>query len=543
MKNVLWLVVFYCQVASAQRLRKSDKAIIENLRSEIGYLASDRLEGRRTGTPGEKLAYEYLADQFKTIGLLPKGDNNTFLQAFEINEGKEVLPKTRLNINGVDLLIHEDFFPFIFSAQGSLESNASPAFLEKGLPWFWDIKDVIEKNKDNPHFDLENAIQNKATEFAQKGASAVIVYNNGETDDELKFEDKEKIAAQNIPVIFIKKNAAQKILNDPSANLEIKLTIAIGDKIRHGHNIVGYIDNGAANTIIIGAHYDHLGYGEDHNSLWAGEREIHNGADDNASGTASVIELARMLKESKLKNNNYLFLCFSGEELGLYGSKYFTEHPTVNLDGVNYMINSDMIGRLNDSSHSLTIGGYGTSPSWGKVFDNKEKYFTIHFDSSGIGPSDHTSFYLKNIPVLFFFTGTHKDYHKPTDDVEKINFTGELMVIKYIYDILEETNREGKLAFSKTKEPTMGGSRFTVSLGIMPDYTFSGTGVRADGIIDGKIAQKVGMQVGDVIIKLGDHKSSDLNSYMKALGGFKKGDATKVTVLRGGNELTFDIVF
>lgn len=543
MKNVLWLVVFYCQVASAQRLRKSDKAIIENLRSEIGYLASDRLEGRRTGTPGEKLAYEYLADQFKTIGLLPKGDNNTFLQAFEINEGKEVLPKTRLNINGVDLLIHEDFFPFIFSAQGSLESNASPAFLEKGLPWFWDIKDVIEKNKDNPHFDLENAIQNKATEFAQKGASAVIVYNNGETDDELKFEDKEKIAAQNIPVIFIKKNAAQKILNDPSANLEIKLTIAIGDKIRHGHNIVGYIDNGAANTIIIGAHYDHLGYGEDHNSLWAGEREIHNGADDNASGTASVIELARMLKESKLKNNNYLFLCFSGEELGLYGSKYFTEHPTVNLDGVNYMINSDMIGRLNDSSHSLTIGGYGTSPSWGKVFDNKEKYFTIHFDSSGIGPSDHTSFYLKNIPVLFFFTGTHKDYHKPTDDVEKINFTGELMVIKYIYDILEETNREGKLAFSKTKEPTMGGSRFTVSLGIMPDYTFRGTGVRADGIIDGKIAQKVGMQVGDVIIKLGDHKSSDLNSYMKALGGFKKGDATKVTVLRGGNELTFDIVF
>ncbi len=543
MKNVLLLVVFYCQVAPAQRLKKSDKAIIENLKSEIGYLASDRLEGRRTGTPGEKLAYEYLADQFKTIGLLSKGDSNTFLQAFEINEGKEVLPTTHLNINGVDLLAHEDFFPFIFSAQGSLESNASPAFLEKGQPWFWDIKDVLEKNKDNPHFDLENAIQNKVLEFGQKGATAILVFNTGEINDDLKFEDKEKTAAQNIPVIFIKKNAAQKILNDPGANLDIKLTIAIGDKIRYGHNVVGYIDNGAANTIIIGAHYDHLGYGEDHNSLWTGEREIHNGADDNASGTASVIELARMLKNSKLKNNNYLFLCFSGEELGLYGSKYFTEHPTVNLDGVNYMINSDMIGRLNDSSHSLTIGGYGTSPSWGKVFDNKEKYFTVHFDSSGIGPSDHTSFYLKNIPVLFFFTGTHKDYHKPTDDLEKINFTGELMVIKYIYDIVEETNKEGKLAFSKTKEPKMGGARFTVSLGIMPDYTFSGTGVRADAIIDGKIAQKTGMQVGDVIIKLGDYTSSDLNSYMKALSSFKKGDTTKVTVLRGSNELTFDIVF
>lgn len=543
MKNVLLLVVLYCQVASAQKLKKSDKAIIENLRSEIAYLASDRLEGRRTGAPGERLAYEYLANQFKTIGLLPKGDSNTYLQAFEVNEGKEILPATHFIINGNELTLHEDFFPFTFSAQGAVESNASPAFLEIDHPWFLDIKEILEKNKSNPHFDLENAIKNQVLEFAQKGATAVLIFNTGLIDDDLKFEDKEKIAAQNIPVIFIKKNAAQKFLNDPGANLDIKLTVAIGDKIRNGHNVIGYIDNGAANTIIIGAHYDHLGYGEDHNSLWTGEREIHNGADDNASGTASVIELARMLKNSKLKNNNYLFLCFSGEELGLYGSKYFTEHPAVNLDGVNYMINSDMIGRLNDSSHSLTIGGYGTSPSWGKVFDKKEKYLTVHFDSSGIGPSDHTSFYLKNIPVLFFFTGTHKDYHKPTDDVEKINFTGELMVIKYIYNIIEETNKEGKLAFSKTREPKMGGTRFTVSLGIMPDYTFNGTGVRADGIIDGKIAQKEGMQTGDVVIKLGDYNTADLNSYMKALSNFKKGDATKVTILRETKELTFDIVF
>lgn len=550
MKNFLFLIVLYCQVASAQRLKKSDKTIIENLKSEIGFLASDRLEGRRTGTPGEKLAYEYLADQFKNLGLLPKGDNNTFLQAFEINEGKEVLPGTHLNINGNDLAIHEDFFPFMFSAQGALESNASPSFLEKGRLWFWDIKDVLENNKSNPHFDLETAIENKATEFAQKGATAVIAYNTGEIDDELDFApagafgvSNKKSTPINIPVIFVKKTASQKFLNDPTANLDIKLTISIGDKIRHGHNVAGYIDNGATNTIIIGAHYDHLGYGEDHNSLWTGAREIHNGADDNASGTASVIELARMLKNSRLKNNNYLFLCFSGEELGLYGSKYFTEHPTINLDAANYMINSDMIGRLNDTSHSLTIGGYGTSPAWGKVFDDKQKYFHVHFDSSGIGPSDHTSFYLKNIPVLFFFTGTHKDYHKPTDDVEKINFTGELMVIKYIYDILEETNKDGKLAFSKTKEPKMGGPRFTVSLGIMPDYAFNGTGVRADAIIDDRIAQKAGMQAGDVVIKIGDYNTGDLNSYMKALSSFKKGDATKVTVLRETKELTFDIVF
>ncbi len=550
MKNFLLLIVLYCQVAPAQKLKKSDKAIIKNLRSEIGYLASDRLEGRRTGTSGEQLAYEYLADQFKSLGLLPKGDNHTFLQAFEINEGKEVLPATHLNINGNKLVVHEDFFPFIFSAQSSLESDASPVFLEKGKPWFWDIKDVLEKNKSNPHFDVESAIENKATEFAQKGALAVIIYNTGEIDDGLEFApgrafgvNNKKSTPINIPVIFVKKSAAQKFLMDPTVNIDIKLAVAIGDKVRHGHNVAGYIDNGAANTIIIGAQYDHLGYGEDHNSLWTGAREIHNGADDNASGTASVIELARMLKSSKLKNNNYLFLCFSGEELGLYGSKYFTEHPTINLDAANYMINADMIGRLNDTSHSLTIGGYGTSPSWGEVSVDKQKYFHVHFDSSGTGPSDHTSFYLKNIPVLFFFTGTHKDYHKPTDDVEKINFTGELMVIKYIYGILEETNKDGKLAFSKTKEPKMGGTAFTVSLGIMPDYTFSGTGVRADAIIDGKIAQKAGMQAGDVVIKLGDYTTADLNSYMKALSNFRKGDATKVTVVRETKELTFDIVF
>jgi membrane-associated protease RseP (regulator of RpoE activity) len=207
------------------------------------------------------------------------------------------------------------------------------------------------------------------------------------------------------------------------------------------------------------------------------------------------------------------------------------------------MINSDMVGRLNDSTHFLTIGGYGTSPSWGIVLEDKTKYITVKFDSSGIGPSDHTSFYLKNIPVLFFFTGIHQDYHKPTDVVDKINFPGELTVIKYIYHVIDETNILGKLAFTKTREPKMEGKRFTVSLGIMPDYTFSGAGIRADGIIDGKIAQKAGIQAGDVIIKLGDNSFSDINQYMNVLSKYKKGDPTTVTVLRGKDQLTFNIIF
>jgi len=250
-----------------------------------------------------------------------------------------------------------------------------------------------------------------------------------------------------------------------------------------------------------------------------------------------------MLKASKLKKNNYLFICFSGEELGLYGSKYFTEHPTINISDVNYMINSDMIGRLNDSTHSITIAGFGTSSTWGNILEQKTKAFDVKFDSSGIGPSDHTSFYLKNIPVLFFFTGIHADYHKPSDDIEKINFTGELQVIKYIYHVIEQTNNMSKLVFLKTREPKMEGSHFTVSLGIMPDYTFSGKGVRADGIIDGKIAQKAGIKAGDIIVKLGDKTFSDIYSYMDVLGKYKKGDATTVTVKRGSDELIFNIVF
>ncbi len=543
MKNALLIVLFYCQAASGQRLKKSDRIIVENLKSEISFLASDHLEGRGTGTTGEKLAYEYLSQQFKNINLSPKGEDNSYLQAFEINEGKEVLPASHLIINGTSLSLDDEYFPFIFSANGSVKANASPALLEKGSPWFWDIKETLEKNSKNPHFDLEEAIKNKVIEFAKKGASAVIVYNSDKKDDDLQFDGKEKTEPVSIPVLFLTKTSGKIYLDDATDNININIVVEIGDKKRQGHNVIGYIDHGAATTIIIGAHYDHLGHGEDHNSLWTGAPAIHNGADDNASGTASVIELAKMLQKSKLKNNNYLFICFSGEELGLYGSKYFTEHPTIDLSSANYMINSDMIGRLNDTTHTLTVGGFGTSPSWNKVVAVKSKYLSIKLDSSGIGPSDHTSFYLKNIPVLFFFTGIHKDYHKPSDDIEKINFTGELQVLKYIYEIIDEANGLGKITFAKTREPKMGGSRFTVSLGIMPDYTFNGKGVRADGIIDGKIAQKAGIETGDVIIKLGDYSFSDIYSYMDALSKFKKGDATKVTIMRGNDEQTFNIVF
>ena len=249
------------------------------------------------------------------------------------------------------------------------------------------------------------------------------------------------------------------------------------------------------------------------------------------------------LNGSSNKKYNYLFIAFSGEELGLFGSKYFTENSLFDLKNVDYMINMDMVGRLNDSTHGLTIGGYGTSPTWGQLINKNDAYFKINPDSSGSGPSDHTSFYRKNIPVLFFFTGSHKDYHKPSDDADKINYEGEVKIINYIENIITQTNNMDKLVFTKTHEAAAGKNTFKVSLGIMPDYTYSGSGVRVDGVSDNRPAQKAGIKTDDVLIQLGDYKFSDVQTYMDALNKFNKGESTNVKLMRGKEELILPITF
>ncbi len=545
MKRIFGLLLLISTAVSAQKIKKADKQVISNLQSHIGFLADDKLEGRRTGSAGEKLAFDYISNQFVAAGLAPAGENGGYVQAFEVNDGKQVDPSTSLQINNNRLSAEKDFFPLAYSASAKTNASAAIALPEGGTVWFWNLKELLEENKSNPHFDLEDAIVKKVANVASKGATGLIIYNSSSIKDELKFEPKSKTEKTKIPVVYISKEVKEKYFKDETASSDIKLEVSISEKKRTGHNVIGYINNGAATTVIFGAHYDHLGYGEDHNSLYTGSTPmIHNGADDNASGTAALIELGKQMKKAKLKNNNYLFIAFSGEELGLYGSKYFTEHPTIDLSKVNYMINMDMVGRLNDSTHGVTIGGYGTSPAWGQQISSSDRYFKINFDSSGVGPSDHTSFYRKDIPVLFFFTGAHSDYHKPSDDADKINYTGELMLIKYIYNLVDDMNDKGKLAFTKTREAAAAGRRsFSVSLGIMPDYTYSGAGVRADGVSEGKLAQKVGIKAGDVITQIGDHKVTDVQGYMQVLSKFNKGDATKVKVTRGKEELVFDVVF
>lgn len=316
-------------------------------------------------------------------------------------------------------------------------------------------------------------------------------------------------------------------------------------KTRKGKNVVGYLDNGAEYTVIIGAHYDHLGEGHDHNSLDANpDGKIHNGADDNASGTSGVLELARYYASNGVKEKfNFLFICFSGEELGLIGSKRFCENPTIDLSKVNYMLNMDMIGRLNDSTKQLIIYGVGTAPDWVPIISSMRTVFRIKQDSSGIGPSDQTSFYLKNIPVLHFFTGQHSDYHKPSDDANTLNYEGEKMVLEYMINVIGKTEALPKLQFLTTKNPDMGKSKFKVTLGIMPDYAFDGKGLRVDGVTDGKPAALAGMKAGDIIIELGGEAVHSMTDYMAQLGKFSKGDKTTAKVQRGTEVLTLDVTF
>jgi len=310
-------------------------------------------------------------------------------------------------------------------------------------------------------------------------------------------------------------------------------------------NIVAYLDNGAPNTIILGAHYDHLGKGNDGNSLDPNPKDkIHNGADDNASGVAGILELARYYANTKKENHNFLFMCFSGEELGLYGSKYWTEHPTLDLSKVNYMINLDMVGRL-DEQNGLSVSGSGTAAAWEPLLKMLSKdRVLIKTDSSGTGPSDHTSFYLKNIPVLHFFTGSHADYHKPSDDADKINATGEAKILSLIVDLINSEPTSQKLAFLPTKNrTTVARSAFKVTMGVMPSYSANVEGLKVDGVSEGKPAQKAGIKTGDVILKIGDLDIKDIQNYMDALGKFEKGQTVPVKVSRGSEILTFNITF
>jgi glutathione peroxidase-family protein len=408
MKKIWLLVIFISLLGCKQEYEPENK-----IKEDVAFLANDKLEGRQTGTEGEKAAANYLVSRFKELSLQPKGVKG-YLQPFNFT------PKT------------------------------------------------------NPH-------------------------------DEVKFTSVAK------------------------------------DSSVVGTNVIGFIDNKAENTIVIGAHYDHLGYGGEGSLFREKQKAIHNGADDNASGVALMLNLASKLKNTNT-SNNYLFIAFSGEEMGLLGSNYFTKNTTIDANKINYMINMDMVGRMKMDS-TLAVYGVGTSPMFKQILTANNHSFKLIENESGVGPSDHTSFYLMDIPVLHFFTGQHEDYHKPGDDSEKLNYGGMNLISDYIFDIITDLDDNGKLGFRKTKNESEETPRFKVGLGVVPDYLYDGKGMRIDGVSEDKPAIKAGLQKGDVVVKMGDSIIVDMMSYMRALSAFDTGNKTKVTVLRDGKEIEVEIEF
>jgi len=521
--------------------KKLDRKAVKQLKTDISYLASDALEGRRTGTAGERKAADYIEKRYKEIGIAPY--RSQYKLPFHFVYGKEISPNTQIRLANTPIHFPEDGFPLPFSGNKKIHSEVIPEVMEAGNIWMvplYNDKDEAE----NPHFEAEKTMYNKAKDAMTNGATGILFYDSYGSKYAPDFNGQSLNETINFPVAFLTFNGYQKYVHNQNNTISLDLDINIKKSERTGTNLAAYIDNHAPYTVILGAHYDHLGYGEDGNSLYAGkDKQIHNGADDNASGTAALLEVSQWIKKHKLHKYNYLFVNFSGEELGLFGSKAFVKDEHVDSAQVAYMINMDMVGRLNDSTHVLEIGGVGTSPAWSEIFAKQDKNFKLIFDSSGVGPSDHTSFYHAGIPVLFFFTGTHKDYHKPSDDADKINYPGEVKVLHYVYHIVDEMENKPKPKYLVTKQTSVGKVNFKVTLGIMPDYTFQDGGVRVDGVSENKPAKRAGIQEGDIIIQLGTYKVQGMQSYMEALAHFNKGDKTFVTVLRDKQKMEIPLEF
>lgn len=555
MRNRLLPVLALAPIGLCAQQLMSDAEALDRMRHDIQYLASDRLEGRETGQPGERLAADHVVGAFGTMGLKPYGDSATYIQSFHFAAEPVRGPKNSLQLGRNRLVPGVDFYPVSWSPSGQVFTRLARCRYgilapELGRNDFdgVEVKDhaaaiaISSPDGIHPHskWIAHNDIRGRIDDAVKLGANAILLYNDDEAVDDIDSTLSAKVQPCPVPVVFVTKSGFKKMGLDGEP---VVVATDIERAQLTGHNVVGLLDNGRPDLVVIGAHLDHLGYGHD-GSLYRGEPAIHNGADDNASGVAMMLQLARDLSAMpEARANDYLFIAFSGEEKGLYGSNYWTKHPTVPLSEVNYMINLDMVGRL-DSLGDLSINGVGTSPAWAELKRIGTGKLNVKTSESGIGPSDHTSFYLQGIPAVHFFTGSHNDYHKPSDDEDKINYPGMLRITRYIESLITALNDDGKLAFTRTQEADSTETpRFTVTLGVVPDYMYDGKGMRIDGVTDGKAAAAAGLKPGDVVIKLGDHDVADMMSYMKALGAFKKGDGTQVTVLRGGKEMKADITF
>lgn len=460
--STLLILIGFATFAQNSKYNQSDSAVAARLKKDVSVLASDSLEGREAGEDGEMMARQYIVGQFKEIGLTPLFlEGSSYFQPFDVNGGAGYNSNI-LTINGSSFKFKEDFYPLDYSANAEVKGEIvkvgyginAPELKYDDYKNLKDIKDKIVVMKmylsdsllkisgfsdyTDPKVRIKSAIE--------KGATAVILVtsNPDELGPAKTLSGNTKTLS--IPCIYADKKAVKLI--KVASNMKVELEVNVKrEKCKTAYNVGGYIDNKAKYTVVIGAHYDHLGY----TTSSTGKKNVNNGADDNGSGTAAMMELARYFSDTTKERYNLVFLAFSAEEKGLYGSQYFVESNAIDLSKVAFMMNCDMIGRLDSTKKMLTIYSIGSSPAWKKIVASTDTAgLNINAKEAAESGSDHYSFYEKNIPDVFFFTDLHADYHKPTDDTWKVNFLGEVQIVKYIERFFNAVKGNKKLPFSRT---------------------------------------------------------------------------------------------
>jgi aminopeptidase YwaD len=540
----------------------------------VRYLADDALSGRETGTPGARCAAEYIAGTFRQAGLKGAADDGSFFQTFQVQMGSRLGEENTLTVSDEGLEVRETWIPFGFSASGTMTGEliyGGPGVSQPGAeddPYSaLDLTGrIVVVEQADPHgSDLETLGGDphfKASVAAGRGARAILILlPEGETLPDPALEQR---PAVKIPAAALSGDAARLIRHAAESGLEATLSVNLEPRMVDVRNVAAVLPGAdpalAREVVVVGAHYDHLGMGGE-GSLAPDSRAVHNGADDNASGTAALLEVARRLaNDPQPPARSVLFLAFTGEEKGLWGSGHYVKEPLFPLENTVAMINMDMVGRLRDNT--LTVYGTGTAEEWdaelNRLNAQEGEPFVLNFIPEGFGPSDQSSFYGEGIPVLHFFTNTHAEYHRPEDDWELINAEGLEKVAIFVGSVTEDlagTATDPALALSPVQgagnphggampsdQDAPASPGYGAYMGTIPDMTPQDFGVRITGVREGSPAEQAGLQAGDVLVQLGDAEISDLYAYTYALRDHKPGDQVTVVVLREGERISFTAV-
>jgi len=507
---------------------------IKYLQENLNFLASDSLKGRNSGTVEDSIAAYYIAGKMKKNGLVPLiGDS--FVVPFDLALHRLVINNSYVKIGGKELVKDNDYSISPLSPIVSFIGRVSS-----------DTTDSVEKNKKIIALihSTKDSINYKITPLIEKGFSAILFY------DQASFAPFTylKGSQSTIPVIMISTEYAHYLLNNPSALCEINCNT--NTIFARTYNVVGITPGNKEKYIMAGAHYDHLGMGgKNSGSMDPDANKIHPGADDNASGVSSILEIGRLMNlvSNGVNNNEYdiVISAFGAEEKGLVGSAVLAD-TLMKLNRLPaLMINLDMVGRLRDNK--LQAGGAGTFTGADSLLtvSNKKYAFELIITKEGMGPSDHSSFYSKKIPVLYFTTGVHKQYHTPADSSSLINFEGLKLVTDYVANVINSINSSSFIPVYNYVEQDPSAhvrTNFKITLGVIPDFTYEkGDGFKIGPVSQGRPAHNAGLEEGDIITKIGDKKINNIYDYMSALGNLEKGQTVQVVINREGVELVKEV--